>query len=311
MGTYRGRLLVVAFCLLAVAAAHPADSPTKAEGYYKALYNKISLQLTKEKDGGPPTLELAVAWVCKKAEVPYQVKRSRELAGDKVKMRVAPINYTDVVAGQAVVTLAAQAGLVMMVDNDGVYLMPKPDAPAGDPPGRQALSLNQRLQLGRLLQVEVAALHGKDIDHQYWREKEVDQQTQLRIKVTPTAAFDNIKVVAHVYARILRHSRDSSRYEDDDRPHYGPDKDFVEIFNETIEVSGLTRLQPREIKTKAASTSYEVYDRWYSTDRRYGEKYYGFVVDFYVGDQLIKSVTSAAKLYELLERDSRTGFPYK
>ena len=311
MGTYRGLLLLAVVCLMAVLAAHPAESPTKAQTYYTALHNKISLQLAKAKDGGAPSLELAVAWVCKKAEVPYQVKRSRELGGDKVKVRVAPINYTDVVAGQAIVALAANAGLVMMIDDNGVYLMPKPDEPGGDAPAPQRLSLNQRLALGRALQVEVTALRGTDIDRTYWRDKEIAQKTQLDIKLTATAAFKNLKVVPHMYAHIQKHSRGSSDDEDDDRPRYGPNKDFVEVHKETITVAELPRMAPRELRTKAVTTEYEVYDSWHSTNRRYGEKYYGYVVDFYIGDQLIKSVASATKLFELLDRDTRTGFPLR
>ncbi|MBN1919450.1 MAG: hypothetical protein JW889_16255 [Verrucomicrobia bacterium] len=312
MGTLRTRLLMAAVAgLLVLLGARAAETPTKAQGYYKALFSKISLQLAKAKDGGTPTIELAVAWVCKKAEVPYQVKRSRELGGDKVTGRVPPINYTNVVAGQAIVALAAQGGLVMMIDEEGVYLMPQPDAPAAVPPATRALSLNERHQLGLALQVNVTAIHGKDIDREYWREKDVEQQTQLRIKLTSTVALRDLKIAPRIYARIQRHSRGSSTYDDDKRPRYGSNKDFVEILSETITVAELPRLQAREIKSKAASTEYEVYDRWHGANRRYGEKYYGYVVDIYIGNQLIKSVTSTVKLYEVLGRDPRTGFPLR
>jgi hypothetical protein len=309
MGTHRSSLLFAALCLLAATAAPAAESPFKAEAYRKALHGTISLRLTKADDGGNPTLELAVAWICKKADVPYQVKRSRELSGDKVKARISPINYTDVVAGRAVVALAAQAGLVLQIDDNGVYLAPKPQEAAADPAQPRTLSVAQRMQLGQTLQVEVKALHGKEIDRYYWRDKEIEQQVQLCVKLTPTRGFASLKVVPHLYARIQKHSLRWSPPEEDDRPRYGPNKDFVEIHKETIMVSDLARLQVREVKTKPVTTEYEIYDSYSSENRRYGEKYYGCVVDFYIGDQLIKSVASTAKLLELTGRDQRTGFP--
>ena len=311
MRTHLAALVVGALCLAAVRTAQATDSPFKAEDYRKALHGTISLKLTKAKDGGKPTLELAVAWVCKKAGVPYQVTRSRQLTNDKVKVRISPINCTDVVAGRAIVSLAGKAGLVMKIDDNGVYLVPKPEEAEGDSSPSAKLTLSQCMQLGRALQVEVKALHGKEIDRDYWRDKEIEQQVQLSIKITPTKAFGSLKVVAYMYARIQKHSRRSSKYEDDTRPRYGPNKDFVEFHKETITVSGLPRLQARELKTKAVTTEYELYDGWYSEDRRYGEKYYGCVVDFYIGDQLIKSVASTRKMFELIGRDQRTGFPLK
>jgi hypothetical protein len=310
MRTHRASLLFAALCLLAVQPASAAESPsTKADDYRNALHGTISLQLAKAEDGGNPTLELAIAWICKKVEVPYQVKRSRELCGDKVKARISPINYTDVVAGRAVLTLATQAGLVPKIDDNGVYLTLKQGEAGNEAPPPTTLTVTQRLQLGQTLQVEVKALQGKDVDRYYWGDKDVEQKVQLSLKITATQAFASLKIVPHLYAHIQRHSRDSSDADDDSRPRYGPNKDFVELLTETIMISGLPRMEPREVKTKAASTAYSQYDTWSGVDRRYGEKYYGCIVDFYVGDQLIKSVASTTKLFELTGRDTRTGFP--
>jgi hypothetical protein len=309
MGTHRASCLFAVLCLFTAGLAPAAENPFKAETYRQALHGTISLRLTKADDGGNPTLELAIAWICKKAEVPYQTKRSRELCGDKVKARISPINYTDVVAGRAILALATQGGLVPNIDDNGVYLTPKPEDSGSDSPPPQALTVGQRVQLGLALQVEVKALHGKEIDRYYWRDRDVAQMTQLIIKVTGTRDFESLKVVPHLYAHIQKDSLDSYRYKNDSRPRYGPNKDFVEIHTETIAISGLPRLQAREVKTEPVTTEYEIYDSYYRNDYRYGEKYYGCIVDFYIGDQLIKSVASTSKLFDLVGRDTRTGFP--
>jgi len=307
----------VAVCLCAtlavlvaygVQAASTGTSGT-AESYYKALHGKISLKLAKGSDGGKPTVELAVAWICKKAGVPYQVKRSRTLGKDKVKARVEPINYTDVVAGRAIVAVASKAGLAMKIDDRGVYLFPKSTDTTAGSTTPTALTPAQRFQLGQTLHVEVNAVHGKDVDSKYWEYRDVQQEVQLEIKLTAHRTFKSLKVVPHLYARIQKESLHESKYRNDKRPRYGPNKDFVEVHTETILVAGLARMQPYTATTKAIMLAYEV-EGWYrGGKRRTGEKYYGYVVDIYIGDQLIKSVASTTKLLELLNRNKMTGFP--
>ena len=299
-------LLAASMLLAACAAASTLPGTTgSTDAYRKLLRAKISLTLTKSKDGGKPTVELAAAWMCKKAGVPYQVKRSRELSKNKVKTRIEPINVADFVAGKGIVAVAAKVGLVMKIDAGGVYLAPKPERPTVE----RKLTPAERLQLGNTLLVELKALHGKDVDKRYWRDKDIEQHIQLKIGLRSTRAFGTLKVVAHIYARIQRDSLRRSDPEDDKRPRYGPKKDFVQVHKETLVISGLPAMQPRELKTKVIKTSYELDEWYYSKDRRYGEKYYGAVVDFYLGDQLIKSVATTRKLHDLIGRDQRTGFP--
>ena len=299
-------LLAASMLLAARAGASTLpDTTGPADAYRKLLHTKISLTLTKSKDGGKPTVELAVAWMCKKAGVPYQVKRSRELGKDKVKTRIDPINAADFVAGKGIVAIAAKVDLVMKIDAEGVYLAPKPDEPTVE----RKLTPAERLQLGTTLIVELKPLHGKEVDKEYWGDKDIEQHVQLRIGLKSSRAFTSLKVVAYVFAQIQRDSLRWSDPEDDKRPRYGPKKEFVQIHKETFVVSGLPAMQDRELKTKVVKTSYELDDWYYSNDRRYGEKYYGCVVDIYFGDQLIKSVATTRKLHDLLGRDQRTGFP--
>jgi len=122
--------------------------------------------------------------------------------------------------------------------------------------------------------------------------------------------FKDLKLVTRIYSRIQRNTLRDSDPDDDSRPRYGPKKDIVEIHKQTHTIPALPIMEAREFKTKTVKLEYE---RHRSHDggrtRRYGERYFGFVVDVYVGDSMIKSVTSTPKLHELLGRDQFTGFP--
>jgi hypothetical protein len=297
------------FCLLVSVAAPATESPFKEDAYRKALHATISLELTKASDGGKPTLELAVAWICKKAEVPYQTKRSRELCGDKVKVRISPINYTDVVAGRAIVALATQAGLVPKIDDDGVYLAPKPEAAEGEKPPPRQLTLPERIQLGATINVEVKVRQNNETQRGSWGDKTVEQAVRLEIQFRTSRSFSALQVVARVYGRIQKESLDWPQYDDEKRPRYGPDKEFIELHSETFDISGVPRMQLKELKTEPVSTAYLEDDWWYKQDYRYGERYYGYVVDFCVGEQVVKSIACPARLFELIGRDKQTGYP--
>jgi len=243
--------------------------------------------------------------------VPYQVERSRLLGKDKVKVRVPPINCTDAVAGRVIVAVAAKGDLKLKIDDKGVYLEPKPEGTDDNPLAERRLSVNERMRFGHLVQLEIDALHGKDIDKRWWGDRDVEQQVQLEITVRGIQAFKGLKLVTYIYARIQRDSLRTDEYREDKRPRYGPNRDFVEIHKQTIPIPVLARMTPQAFNTDAVLLEYEVEDYYYSGKRRYGEKYYGYVVDVYLGNDLIKSVASSAKMHELIGRHKRTGFPIR
>lgn len=298
-----------AFCLLVAVAALAVESPFKEDAYRKALHGTFSLQLSKASDGGAPTLELAVAWICKKVEVPYQVKRSRELCGDKVKVRIAPINCTDVVAGRAIVALATKAGLIMQIDDNGVYLKPKPEAAEGDEPSPRQLTLAERIQLGATINAEVKVLQEKETDRGTVAGKVVGQGVQLDVQFRTARQFSELQVVAYVYARIQKESLDWDEYNDPDMPRYGANKEFIQLHTQTFDIAGLPRMELKELKTEPVGTAYIVGDYWLEKGSRYGARYHGYVVDFCVGGQVIKSVANPGTLHELIGRDKQTGYP--
>jgi len=301
----RRNLLAAIACLLAASApsaaraAQPGQDTDSAATYRKALHGRINLVLAKAEGGGNPTVELAAAAICKGVGIPYQLERSRTLTKGRTATHIPPVNWIDVVAGKALVAVAARADLAMRIDAKGVYLVPRPENTGTTP---RKLTTTQRLQVGAALNVVADVLRGKQISDEYYG----DQYVQLSIELKTTRAFKNLKVVVHMYARIDRSYLRSSGYDDDERPRYGPRGEFVEIHKKTLVVAELTPAQAHELKTKVINT-------WHGPDGyypyRYSEKYYGYVVDFFVNDQMVKSVVAPRKLHELIGRDTHTGFP--
>jgi hypothetical protein len=298
-------LLGVIVCLLA-AAAPPAARATQpgrdagsAETYRKALHGRINLVLAKAQGRGNPTVELAAAAICKGVGIPYQLERSRTLTKGRTATRIPPVNWIDVVAGKALVTIASKAGLAMRIDGKGVYLVPRPESTDTTP---RKLTTTQRLQVGAALNVVAKVLRGKQISDKYY----ADQYFQLTIELKTTRAFKDLKVVVQMYARIDRSYLRSSSYDDDKRPRYGPRGEFVEIHKATLAVAELPPAQARELRSKVINT-WQGPGGYYPY--RYSEKYYGYVVDFFVNEQMVKSIVAPRKLHELIGRDQHTGFP--
>ena len=270
----------------------------QAEAHRLKLYTKISLRLEASKESGESTIERAVKLICAKAGVPYQAERSRTLSKGKATASIGPLNYTNVVAGKAVVVVAGKAGLTMRIDDKGVYLVPKPK-----------LTVAQRTRLGTNLQVDASAIFASDTVGRY--SKETVQRVHVQITLKGMLAFKDLKLVTRIYSRIQRTTLRQLEPGDETRPRYGPKMDIVEVHKQTHALPALQAMEAREFKTKIVKSKYERHHYSGGQSHRHGEKYYGFVVDVYVGNEMIKSVTSTPTLHELLGRDTITGFPKK
>ena len=305
----RAQALIVLCCLVgAPVAALGADSATTAPGdasastpttqdYYNALLRKVTLQIAAGPDGAQPTVESAIAQICRQAGVPYQAEVSRTLVGDRLAVPVPPADLKDVVAADAIRALCAKAGLEPQLDAKGVYVAVKVDRPPARTGGRELTPL-ERAQLGAGLNVSVKTLLDSEVQKEDENDpnapswtgstpsgKETRQSIKLEVSLISTKALKNVRVEAHVYA--TKHG-------------YGGDTNPSRARKQTVTVGSLAPGQARTVKPPGVVLTYteQTYHRLggLRVTRRFGEKYYGWVIEVYTGNTLIKSVASSQGL---------------
>ena len=94
--------------------------------YVDALKNNVTVMRSASDGGGRLTVQYAVIAVCQSAGVPYQWKKSQELANYGARTFIDPINIKDQPADNSIETILAPIiGLAYAVDDNGVYLRMK------------------------------------------------------------------------------------------------------------------------------------------------------------------------------------------
>ena len=302
MGASRTMLLAAAFCFLSTllaGVAHGAQKDTSSTAkavdvYLKKLKSKVSIEISSDDDEGKLTVENAIELLCDKAGVPYQTELSRAFCGERLTAQIESGDYDKVVASETIAEVAAKVGVVMRIDDKGVYLFPR-------------LTAQQRLQIGMQFRLEATASVHRQTEGRSGN-RTIFQDVKVHVELMSTRSLKDIKVVIHLYASIQKNSFRSSKYDRDTRPRYGQQMEFVRIHEEEMPIAVLPRMEYRQVESELITTSYKT-QAARPTYKRYGERYYGYVVDVYLADQMIKSVASLKKLHQLLERDERTGFP--
>ncbi len=90
--------------------------------YTNRLKNKITVSAAKSPDGDRLTIQYATIEICKAAEVPYQWNKSQQLAGEKARRYIEPINFENISADDALRSILEPVGLKYAINKEGVYL---------------------------------------------------------------------------------------------------------------------------------------------------------------------------------------------